>query len=182
MTENTLTDIAIGLPLQSSNYGGAEMSPFAGSEMSPYGSSEMESGLLPLAIPAIFKQTYCKRVCRSLGYEKKEKLGGDKGAFLRCKSDCLIHFKDVKKGKYKIKPAEPGASVDLAALDKETAAETGVKAPTAAELEKSTDMTPAEAEAAAGGKSNTMMYIIIAVVALVIIVGAVLMMRKKSAQ
>lgn len=177
MREGNLADIAIGLPLETGYYG--ELSPYAGGEMSPYGSSEMESGLLGLTGKFnVFRQSYCKRVCKSLGYEKRAKLGGDKAAFTKCKNQCLINFAGVKSGKYKI-PAVEGGSLDLAAIDKETASETGVSV-SAADAAKMPAPSQEELAENAGG-NNMMMYIIIGVVVLLLIIGAVLMMRKKQA-
>lgn len=184
--ENEMGDIALGLPLSSegkvthSSYSG--LGP--GGELvqeSNFNDRGDESGLLlQLAGFGLYKQTYCKRLCRSLGYEKREKLGGDKSAFSKCKNDCVVHFKEIKKKKYKINPATPkDPEVDLDAIDSETSKETGVK-PTAEDVERSAP-TPEEIAAAGGGGNKTMIYVLIGVVLLVIIIAAVMMMRKKPA-
>jgi hypothetical protein len=189
MIKDELGDIALGIPLSAegkvthgiSNYSG--LGP--GGELVQESNfdddgADGESGFLALGALSLYRQTYCKRLCRSLGYEKKEKLGGDKRAFLKCKSECLINFKAIKKKRYKIIPASPAdPEVDLDLLDKETSAETGVK-PTAADVERAPSPTPAEL-APEQKKSKTMMYVIIGVVLLLVIVGAVIMMRKKAA-
>ena len=133
----------------------------------------------------VFRRSFCRKYVKSLGYLRSEKKGGDKAAFIQAMNECLVNFKRIKKGQYKIKPADNlGAMTDVAALLNDAERETGVS-----KNDPSTDMVtaPTQQEAMAeanalrqaeGGGNKT--WIIVAAVAVVVIVAVVIYLRRRK--
>ena len=68
-----------------------------------FNSSNQSDFLGIFAIPWVAKTLFfCTQYCKSLGYHRKN----DKIAMSKCKNECRINIKQIKKGKYKIPPAE----------------------------------------------------------------------------
>lgn len=135
-----------------------------------------------------YRRNFCRKYIKSLGYLRREKSGGNKAAFIQAMNECLVNFKKIKKGRYKIKPADNmGAMTNVDALLLETEEETGVKAndprveqtPPPTQQEAMAEVNAArQAEGAGTGMSKT--WIIVAVVAVVVIVAVVIYLRRRK--
>lgn len=55
---------------------------------------------VPMLGVGVYRRNFCGRYCKSLGYLRSS----DKNAWKVCVNDCMINFKKIKRGKYKIKP------------------------------------------------------------------------------
>ncbi len=140
-------------------------------EGNPFGKDgKDESGLFEglTATLSLNRQLYCGKYCKALGYARSS----DKFAFKKCKNQCLIHFQDIKRGSFKIKPFDDAAmNVDPSSIpDDTTLAEYDkLPPPTAGELEPVTE------------SSNTAMYVIGGIVLLLIIIFIVVMIMRRRA-
>jgi hypothetical protein len=136
----------------------------------------------------IFRRSFCRKYVKSLGYLRSEKKGGDKAAFIQAMNECLVNFKQIKKGRYKIKPADNmGSMTDVAALLNDAERETGVS-----KNDPSTDMVTAPTQQEAMAEANAARqaekegtgmnktWIIVAVVAVVVIVAVVIYLRRRK--
>lgn len=132
----------------------------------------------------IFRRSFCRKYVKSLGYLRSEKKGGDKAAFIQAMNECLVNFKQIKKGRYKIKPADNmGSMTDVAALLNDAERETGVS-----KNDPSTDMVAPPTQQEVMAEANTLRqaeggnktWIIIAAVAVVVIVAVVIYLRRRK--
>lgn len=145
-------------------------------------------GAAAAAVGLSYRRNFCRKYIKSLGYLRREKIGGDKRAYIQAMNECLVNFKKIKKGQYKIKPADNmGAMTNVDALLLETEKETGVKA-NDPRVEQTPPPTQQEAMAEANAarqaeKEGTGMnktWIIVAVVAVVVIVAVVIYLRRRK--
>ena len=155
---------------------------------------EEESGVLGIAaggaaaLGLTYRRNFCRRYIKSLGYLRREKIGGNKVAYIQAMNECLVNFKKIKKGRYKIKPADNmGAMTNVDALLLEAEKETGIKAndpridqvPPPTQQEAMAEANAArQAEGAGTGMNKT--WIIVAVVAVVVIVAVVIYLRRRK--
>lgn len=149
---------------------------------------EEESNVLGVAALGLtYRRNFCRRYIKSLGYLRREKIGGNKVAYIQAMNECLVNFKKIKKGRYKIKPADNmGAMTNVDALLLEAEKETGIKAndPRIDQVPEPTQQEAmAEANAARqaekdGNKNRT--WIIVAAVAVVVIVAVVIYLRRRK--
>ena len=139
-----------------------------------------------LAALSLHRRVFCSKYVKSLGYLRREKIGGDKVSYIQAINECLVNFKKIKKGSYKIKPADlQGSKTDINALLDQTSSETGVPAndpnldnlpaPTAKEVQDTTAI-------AAPATASPMKWILIAVAIVIVIVAIVIFMRKRAAK
>ncbi len=140
-----------------------------------------ESGF-KINLPPAFRRAFCRKYVKSLGYLRREGIGGDKVAYIQAINDCLVHFSDIKKGKYKMKPADNmGSATNIDAILSESEQETGLSKndpslnnmnpPSSDEMESSR----------MGGSNNMMMYALIAL-AVIAIIFLVIYFRRKNAK
>ena len=141
----------------------------------PNGSHESN---FKINLPA-FRRAFCRKYVKSLGYLRREGIGGDKVAYIQAMNDCLVHFSDIKKGAYKIKPADKftNGSINIDSLLVDSERETGVNKNDPA-LNNMARPSSDEMERTSGG-SNTMMYVMIAV-AILIIIAMFMYFRSKN--
>lgn len=140
----------------------SEMQNNAESNYKLFGGGNMR-GALMCANP-VAKDIFCGRMCKSLGYMRKE----DKTAFRRCKATCKINCKNAKQGKW-VYPVAPEGAEEI--VDPEVLANPQTQA-----------MSPGDTQALRepDGKGKMTMWIIIAVVAVLLIVGAIILIKRKK--
>ena len=136
----------------------------------------------------VFRRGFCRKYVKSLGYLRSEKKGGDKAMYIQAFNECLVNFKKIKKGQYKIKPADNmGAMTNVDALLLEAEKETGInrndpandQVPPPTQQEAMAEANAArQAEGAGTGMNKT--WIIVAVVAVVVIVAVVIYLRRRK--
>lgn len=141
----------------------------------------------PAAIAVAYRRNFCRRYVKSLGYLRREKIGGDKRAFIQAMNECLVNFKKIKKGQYKMKPADTmGANTDLNAILAEAEKETGISAndvrvenvPAPTQKDVMTEANAARQAEERTGVNKT--WIIVAAVAVLAIIAVVFYLRSRK--
>lgn len=126
----------------------------------------------------IFKRSFCRKYVKSLGYLRRENLGGDKISYIQAINECLVNYKDIKAKKYKIKPMDKeGELVDVDKLVADTETET------LPPMKESISDTSVDTGVDTGvktkeEKSKIIIYVILAIV--VVVIGVVLYKKYKK--
>ena len=124
----------------------------------------------------IYRRNFCGRYCKSLGYLRSS----DKQAWKVCVNDCMIHFTNIKKGKYKIKPFDAMGSADVDALLTETEKDTKISSSEADKPISQSEITDIVAKTAQEPKSNLWIYIGAGIGVLLIAFIIIMIMRRKK--
>lgn len=131
----------------------------------------------PLLGVGIYRRNFCGRYCKSLGYLRSS----DKNAFKICINDCMVNFKKIKRGKYKIKPFDAMGTANVDALladaekDTKVSRTEGDKEISQSEI---TDLVNKTTEDTKG--SNLWLYIGGGIALVLVIVIVILLLRRKK--
>ena len=126
----------------------------------------------------LFKRSFCRKYVKSLGYLRREKLGGDKISYIQAINECLVNYKQIKNRTYKIKPMDKeGELVDVDKLVVDTETET------LPPMKESISDTSVDTGVDTGvktkeEKSKIIIYVILAIV--VVVIGVVLYKKYKK--
>lgn len=119
----------------------------------------------------LFKRAFCRKYVKSLGYLRREKIGGDKIAYIQAINECLVNYNDIKAKRYKQKPLDKeGELTDVDKLVADTEKEEASLQPPMKESISDTSSDTGVDTKDTKEKSKTIIYVILAIVVVVIAV------------
>ena len=130
----------------------------------------------------LFKRSFCRKYVKSLGYLRRENLGGDKISYIQAINECLVNYKQIKNRTYKIKPMDKeGELVDVDKLVADTETETlppMKESISDTSVDTGVDTGVKTKEKTKEEKIKTIIYVILAIV--VVVIGVVLYKKYKK--